>query len=338
VNLQPTAFPDGVVKLQQAPAAPAPTGMEAALQTLGISNIFRDLTGLQANQTAASGALDSVLGAAKSFASHGRELAQQQFLNGQMDRALSFVKQARDKKLLEPDKAKDLTSELFSKALGVAKPADKTPTATSGAQSFLDRIASGVSSAALRVVRAVGTLDLSVGPNAKTSPVDFEVKPAVSPIKQDSPLVCWAAAAAMLVSWHDQVPKSIETVLGDLGGEWLAAYKSGQALTVPQLHAFGQALGLSEEPRNPVTIDGLLQLLEKHGPLWVIADDSIDNNKLVHARIVTALKGDGTADGTEVTFIDTAPGDFAPPETFTTFLRKFTSTDAERVDLGMLHY
>ncbi|MCC7154661.1 MAG: hypothetical protein IT161_08805 [Bryobacterales bacterium] len=337
-NLQPTAFPDGIVRLQQAPAAPAPTGMEAALQALGINNIFRDLTGLQANQAAAAAALDSVMGAAKSFASQGKELAQQQFLNGQMDRALSHVKQARDKNLLPPDKANDLTSDLFSKALGVPKPEEKAPTATSGAQSFLDRIASGVSSAALRVVRAAGSLDLSVGPDAKTSPVDFEVTPPLSPVKQDSPNTCWAAAATMMVSWREQTPKSTETVLGDLGGEWLAAYKSGQALTVPQLHALGQALALSEEPRNAVTVDGLLQLLRKHGPLWVIADDSIDNNKLVHARIVTALKGDGAVGNTQVTYIDTATGDFAPPESFTTFLQKFTSADAGTVDIGMLHY
>jgi hypothetical protein len=337
VNLQPSAFPDGVVRLQQAPAAPAPTGLEAALQTLGIGNIFRDLTGLQANQMAAAGALDSALGAAKSFASHGRELAQQQFLNGQMDRALSFVKQARDKNLVPPDKAKDLTSDLFSKALGVKKPDDKAPTATSGAKSFLDRIASGVKNAALRVVRAAGTLDLTVGPNARTSPVDFEVKPSVSPIKQDSPLTCWAAAAAMMASWRGQVDQPVDAVLEGLGGEWLSAYKAGQALTVAQLRALGQALQLSEEERAPVTVDGLLKLLQDHGPLWVIADDSVENNRLVHARIVTALKGDGTSDSTEVTFIDTATGDFAPPESFTTFLKKFTASDTEAVEIGMLH-
>lgn len=337
-NLQPTAFPDGIVRLQQTPAAPAPTGMEAALQAIGVGNIFRDLTGLQANQAAAAGALDSVMGAAKSFASHGKDLAQQQFLNGQMDRALSHVKQAKEKGLLPGDKAKDLTSELFSKALGVPKPEEKQTPATTDAASFLDRIAGGVSSAALRVVRGTGVLDLFMGPNAKTSPVDFEVKPAVAPVKQDSPQTCWAAAAAMMVSWRDQAPKSTETVLGDLGGEWLSAYKAGQALTVPQLHAFGQALGLSEEPRKAFTIDGLLQLLQSHGPLWVIADDSIEANKLVHARIVTAVKGDGTVENTQVTFIDTATGDSPPPESFTTFLKKFTSTDAQTVDVGMLHY
>jgi hypothetical protein len=101
---------------------------------------------------------------------------------------------------------------------------------------------------------------------------------------------------------------------------------------------FAPGSPLSEEPGNPVTVDGLLNLLQKYGPLWLIADDSIDNNKLVHARIVTALKGDGTADGTEVTCIDTAKGDFAPPESFKTFLQKITSADAEEVDLGMLHY
>ena len=149
---------------------PSQVGVLSTLQALGINNIFRDLTGLQVNQAAASGALDSVLGAAKSFSSHGLQLAQQRFLNSQMDRALSFVKQARDKNLLEPDRARDITADLFSKALGVKKPEEKAPTAISGAESFLDRIASGVSSAALRVVRAAGTVDLFVARTRRPRP------------------------------------------------------------------------------------------------------------------------------------------------------------------------
>jgi hypothetical protein len=35
---------------------------------------------------------------------------------------------------------------------------------------------------------------------------------------------------------------------------------------------------------------------------------------------------------------DTAAGDFAPPESFKTFLQRFTSADAEEVDVGILHY
>lgn len=336
-TLQPTAFPEALVRLQQAPSAPDPTGMEAALQTLGLNNIFRDLTGVEANQLAASGALDSALGAARSFSSHGLKIAQQRFLNGQLDRALSFIKQAREKKLLSPESAKEVTADLFRGALNLKKPEEKkTPVTTEGAQSFIDRIAKGVSSAAMRIANPAGILELFVGPNAKTSPVDFEVNPTVSALQQTSPLTCWAAAGAMMASWQKRVSMSIDTALEELGGQWLEAFKTGQALTIPELHAFAAALGLKEETKAPATVDGMLDLLQRHGPLWVITDDSVDNNKLVHARIVTAIKGDGTVDNTEVTFIDTAGGQ-APPESFKEFAQKMITADTATVDVAILH-
>lgn len=86
-----------------------------------------------------------------------------------------------------------------------------------------------------------------------------------------------------------------------------------------------------------MTVDGLLKLLDDHGPLWVITDDSVADNKLVHARIVTAIKGDGSADGTEVTFIDTAQGE-VPPESFKEFSQKMIANDTADIDVAILHY
>ena len=339
VNLQPTAFPDGIVRLQQAPTAPPPTAMEAALQALGVGNIFRDMTGLQANQQAAAGALDSAMAAAKSFSSHGLQLAQQKFMNGQMDRALAFVKQAKEKKLLTDESAKEVTSDLFRKALGM-KPEEKkkAPSTTEGVSSFINRITQGVSNAAMRIANPAGMLELLVGPNAKSSPVDFKVDPAVSAVAQTSPLTCWAAAGAMMLSWKRQLSMTIETALGELGGQWLGAFQSGQALTVAELKAFASALGLTVEPKPVVTVEGMLQMLQSHGPLWVVTDDSIENNKLVHARIVTALSGGGSPDGTNVTYIDTAQGEPAPPEKFSEFVKKLTTTDTAGIDVSILHY
>ena len=338
INLQPSAFPDAVVRMQQVPTAPPPTAMEAALQTLGLNNIFRDLTGLKENQLASAGALDSAMSAAKGFSSHGLQLAQQKFLNSQMDRALSFVKQAKEKKLLSDDAAKDVTADLFRKALNIKKPDEaKSPSQAEGVTNFIDRIAKGVSSAALRIANPAGLLELLIGPNAKSSPVDFSVQPSVSVIKQDSPLTCWAAAGAMMASWKLQVSMSIETALGNLGGQWLAAYQANQALTIPELRAFAAALQLTEEKEPVVTVEGMLKMLQANGPLWVIADDSVENNKLVHARIVTAIKGDGSPDGTEVTFIDTAAGE-VPPESFKTFIQKLTTSDTAGIGIAMLHY
>jgi hypothetical protein len=66
-DLTPAPFPNPIIGLQNAPAAPDPTGLAAALQVLGSPNIFRDITGLTENQRNALQALQSAFGTAQFF-------------------------------------------------------------------------------------------------------------------------------------------------------------------------------------------------------------------------------------------------------------------------------
>jgi hypothetical protein len=51
-SLQARDFPAPIVAMQTAPSAPDPGGVAAALQLLGQPDLFRDITGLAANQAA----------------------------------------------------------------------------------------------------------------------------------------------------------------------------------------------------------------------------------------------------------------------------------------------
>src|SRR5205085_2222745 len=64
-----------IIAMQSAAPAPDPTGLAAALQTLGTPNIFRDATGLSETQRSALASLQSSLTAAQAFGSQAAALS-----------------------------------------------------------------------------------------------------------------------------------------------------------------------------------------------------------------------------------------------------------------------
>ena len=74
-NLQAKDFPSPIVSIQNAPAAPDPTGLSAILQLIGKGDSFRDLTGLNQNQLNALAAFQKSLDTAQSFGKEAGELA-----------------------------------------------------------------------------------------------------------------------------------------------------------------------------------------------------------------------------------------------------------------------
>jgi hypothetical protein len=66
-DLRPDDFPDAIVRYQQVPGSPDPTGLGAALKLIGTPNVFRDLTGLDLNQQAAAAAFSKALETAQFF-------------------------------------------------------------------------------------------------------------------------------------------------------------------------------------------------------------------------------------------------------------------------------
>jgi hypothetical protein len=82
-----------------------------------------------------------------------------------------------------------------------------------------------------------------------------------------------------------------------------------------------QRLGLQEEPPASYTIDAYRDMLHTYGPLWVTADVGSPGHASIHARVMTGIYGDGSADNTFVWLVDPADGQ-RHSETFA----HFTST------------
>jgi hypothetical protein len=332
--LTPDQFPEALVRLQETPSAPAPTGLAAAVSALGVGNIFKDLTGLALNQANAAEALKASLKTAQGFATKASALAQQKFLNRELDRGLDNIKAARDQGLITKEQAQERTENLLRGAIGEERPQQTSPTKVPAVQKAMERVPTA-KRGSLRVTRPEGTVEVITGQAGGA--IDVAINPNISPLQQKSNMTCWAAGGAMMVSWQSQTSIAIKDLLDRLGGDWRKKFDNNEGLTANQIRAFFAALGLVEEGPASYTPEGLARLLASKGPLLEIGDDSIDNNRVVHVRIITAVRGDGTPQGTEVKLADSATGTIVP-ESFTDFDKRHSSTDPVRFGVGLFHF
>ena len=91
-------------------------------------------------------------------------------------------------------------------------------------------------------------------------------------------------------------------------------------------------------PPTPPTIAAAVpQPVPPDGPLWVITDNDFGGDRIVHARIVTAVRGDGTPEGTTVTLADSASGGIEA-ETFSVFAGRLEASEAVRFGTGVFHW
>jgi Papain-like cysteine protease AvrRpt2 len=335
-SVTPSDFPEALVRMQTVPSAPDPTGLSAALSLLGTKDLFRNLTGLALNQENAASALKGVMSAAQTFATQGAALAQQRFLAGQTDRNLDLIKQARDKKQISAEQAQKMTESMFRGAIGERRPDAAPVTDDKAVKRAMDRVSSS-ESGEMRITRPGGSVELKSGNRAVREGIDVEVDPKVAPLKQSTANVCWAAVGAMLASWRTRTSMTIEAVLDGLGGSWRAKFDADQPLSAADLRGFATALGLKEEGPQSYVVQGLARLLRANGPLWAITDDNFQNNKLAHARVVVAMRGDGTDDGTTVTLADPASGGFVS-ESFAKFAARLEAADPVSFGVGIYHY
>jgi hypothetical protein len=126
----------------------------------------------------------------------------------------------------------------------------------------------------------------------------------------------------MLVSWRRQQSLSIETALGTVGQRWVDLFKADTGLMGPDKPTFLSAAGLIAEPPQNFSIEGWEQLLRKYGPVWVTTDEAPGLPWAIHARVITAIRGDGSAENTFFTIVDPAGGR-QYQESIATFIPKY---------------
>ena len=90
-DLEAKDFPSPMINLQNAPAAPDPSGLTAALQLLGSPGIFKDITGLDLNQQNAAAALQGALNTTQFFGGKAADLALQGRMGKDIDKTMRTI-------------------------------------------------------------------------------------------------------------------------------------------------------------------------------------------------------------------------------------------------------
>ena len=154
---------------------------------------------------------------------------------------------------------------------------------------------------------------------------------------QSSESSCWAAAAAMVVGWRDQVCIADSEIAAHV--PVIDAYRNGLAPSARRV--LGEAWNLVAEPPASYTIEAFRQMLADCGPLYV--GMNWDKQGGGHARVLVGMESGGADDGSDTTMFlydpwpDT-PGRIRMP--FNEFVQLYEGRMTESggiVDVQILH-
>jgi hypothetical protein len=115
----PTPFPSTIISLQNAPEAPAPSGLAGALNAVTNANAFRDMAGLAGTQANAASALNTAANLATNFGNQAAalelaKLAKAEQATKTADQKIASIKRAVDKGLATKDDASKAANETLS--------------------------------------------------------------------------------------------------------------------------------------------------------------------------------------------------------------------------------
>lgn len=128
----------------------------------------------------------------------------------------------------------------------------------------------------------------------------FDVRYDVPLMPQLTNMSCWAAGTSMLVAWRDSVSINPSDIAAGTG-YWRQYANNGPGLDAEDTTMFSY-WGLTPEPPQSYTPQGMADLLSDYGPLWLAS--AVPSP---HIRVVTGISGDGTIDGTTVHINDPWP-------------------------------
>ena len=153
-NLQVKDLPSSIINMQNAPAAPDPTGLSAAFNLLGKSDVFKDMTGLAGTQANAIKALETTSKSVTDLASLAADLQKQTAMKKDIGKTLKTIQEAEGNKQITKDQANKLAYGALSSMVG--EPTVKQPNTTTTAEVKDLTKTAGNNKASLKVSRPTG--------------------------------------------------------------------------------------------------------------------------------------------------------------------------------------
>jgi hypothetical protein len=183
----PTPFPATIINLQNAPDAPAPSGLQGVLNAVTNPNAFRDMAGLAATQANALAALNTAAGLATSFGNQAAALelaktAKSQEATKSADQKLATIQRAKDKGLTTDAEAALQTKEVLA-SMNPDTPKGEAPHQNAAINSAIDT-AKSVPGSVIEANTGEGAVKVSIGGAKEDSAdgpliIDVAITPAL---------------------------------------------------------------------------------------------------------------------------------------------------------------
>jgi len=336
-DLQVKDLPSSIINMQNTPAAPDPTGLTAALNLLGKSDVFKDITGLAGTQANALKALEMNAKNVTALAGMAADLKKQSAMKKDIGKTLKTIKEAEGKKQISSDQANKLAYSALSSMVG--EPTNKKKNLTEEKEvKELIKSQTEKKSPNIKINRADESIEVNDSEQTGTQETNFDYTvPGLVPIiAQPSNMTCWATVATMMMSWRDKVSYSIQDAMDQAGANYRAMFDANEGLKAADHEDFAAACGMGIEFPMSYTVSGLRSLIETHGPIVAIADEAPGDLWAIHARVIRGIFGDGTPDGTSLRINDPAGGR-QYTESFRAFTQKFEEV-AESPRIQIMHF
>ncbi len=248
----PTPFPATIINLQNAPEAPAPSGLSGVLDAVTNPNAFRDMAGLAATQANALGALNTAANLATNFGNQAAalelaKLAKADHATRTADQKIASIKGSRDKGLTSPENAAKAASDVLS-AMNPDSPATPAPHENTAINSAIEAVRD-VPGSTIEATTAEGGVKVQVGDGVKLASLDEPLQRVCGFFGPNDVVVTATelrnavhdATVATQADWRDAAGAVLEedadSQFGHLTNYWMAAKNRIQPTTLPALQA-----------------------------------------------------------------------------------------------------
>ncbi len=246
---------------------------------------------------------------------------------------LNTIRSARDQGSIDTNQEQDLAGQVLRR---MANQGETIPEPRLD-QNTVNRIVDGAGpDQNLEISDGNATITRGAG---STFSIDYTVPGRIPNIRQTpGSNRCWAAAAAILLSWRDNRPYSpIEAArLGGsrtTSGTYLDLYNTDGSLVEGDQNQFASALGMTVEPPMSRPVESWLQLLQQHGPLWIQSDLTPTDPASTHMIVVYGMYGDGNPADTFLRIMD--PWSGPRTQRYDHFMADLERIAREAIDLDL---
>jgi hypothetical protein len=330
-------FAQPMVNIQNAPGMPAPgAGLAGLSDALTTSGVFKDITGLDANQQNALKTYLSNQENAKAFAEMAKEMAMQQHNTQNAGKIMDSITAAKNSGAISQSDAGQLVKDHLQQQIdgGASKKAkaeaDAQAAATPLSQAAVNAASQGKDVTASRLDSAGNSESVSIrGP--ESSKVIAEAPGKVPLIGQQKKNDCWAVVTAMMIGWSkkQQAITAAEAVT-PAGQKYLKIYTDDTGLLAEDKDDFILRSRMFAEPPANYRLDQYVDWVKTYGPLWVTLDTNPGQQYSPHAWVLIRISGTGTPDGADTyfTFIDPSTGTEVT-QPFAEFIRRYEEQPAD---------